>query len=192
MRPVSAGDEVYRETLARLLERGHVAGLVSRFYFDKEGPLQSLIHQLKYNGMTSLGVALGERLAGVLMPELDDNSYILLPVPLHRTKKRERGYNQSEYICKGIANVSGLVVAPSLLKRTRYTQSQTALDIEERRENVADAFALNPRCSVPVADQSFVLVDDVITTGATIDACARLLVKHGAKRVLACSVALAP
>lgn len=192
MRPVSVEDEVYSQTLARLLERGHVSGLVSKFYIDEEGPLHSLIHQLKYNGMTSLGVALGEHLAGVLVPEIYGHSYTLLPVPLHRSKTRERGYNQSEHICKGISNRTGLTVASSLLRRTRYTQSQTALDIEERRRNVAGAFSLHPRCRSAVAGQSFIVVDDVITTGATIDACARLLVQHGARRVLACSVALAP
>jgi len=191
--PADSKDEVYRETLARLVKGGSVSGLVSAFYFDQEGPLQAIIHELKYGGMTSLGVELGrklgERLASVLSAEMITGS---IPVPLHPAKLRERGYNQSEYICKGVQATTGLEVFPTLLRRRRYTQSQTKLNIDERKANVNEAFAINSSYESRVRDGTFILVDDVITTGATIDECARVLVDHGARRVVACSIALAP
>ncbi len=188
---VKLDDAVYRDTLSKLTGSGHVSGLVSAYYFDEQGPLQAIIHQLKYGGMTSLGVVLGKRL-GAAMQSYDLQGCGLVPVPLHATKLRERGYNQSAYICKGISEVTGSEVFPKLLKRTRYTQSQTKLSMDERRENVSEAFAAHPSFASAVHDRTFLLVDDVITTGATIDACAKVLIEHGAKRVVAGSVALAP
>jgi ComF family protein len=125
-----------------------------------------------------------------MMPLFSDGAISgLIPVPLHPAKCRERGYNQSEYICQGIHAVTGLRVITGLLKRQRYTESQTHLEIEERRKNVAGAFVLDP--SAEVSGRTFLIVDDVITTGATMSACAKTLGDHGAGIVIACSVALA-
>jgi ComF family protein len=119
----------------------------------------------------------------------------LVPVPLNKLKQRERGYNQVEFICRGISDVTRMMIERSLIVRKRYTQSQTELDRNRRRENVEGAFAVNPKnpaaASGALTGRSIVLVDDVITTGATVEACARELVAHGADRVLAVSAALA-
>jgi predicted amidophosphoribosyltransferase len=85
---------------------------------------------------------------------------------------------------------TGLKVFPHLLKRTRHTQTQTKLNAHERKENVADAFALNGRFDSMVSGASFLIVDDIITTGATIDECAGVLKAHGAENVFAASVAV--
>ncbi|MFN0157008.1 MAG: ComF family protein [Bacteroidota bacterium] len=193
IRQVFEADEVYCDTFEKLNEGGDVSALISKYYFDKDGPLQSLVHDLKYEGMTSLGVILGEHVGELLRRQVDPATIAgLIPVPLHKTKLRERGYNQSEYICKGISNVTGIPVFPKLLRRTRYTESQTQLDISERKENVSEAFALRSTSKVPIAKQKFIIVDDVITTGATIKSCAQVLLAKGAESVVACSVALAP
>jgi len=187
---VSHNDALYARTAARLAAEGNITGLVSAFRFEKDGTLQSLIHHLKYNGITDIGVELGKQLGEGILPWLSNVAIAgLIPVPLHPAKCRERGYNQSEYICQGINAVTGLRVLSGLLKRRRYTESQTHLEIEERRRNVAGAFV--PAPAAKLSDLTYLIVDDVITTGATMSACAKTLAEHGASRVIACSVALA-
>lgn len=185
-------DPLYEEMMVRLRSMAHVEGLVAKYLFEKDGILQSLIHELKYGGMRSIGVELGRRLSDDLVPALESVRITgVVPVPLHPRKKRERGYNQSEYICKGIQTVTGLNVFASLLRRVKDTKTQTQLSLDARHDNVHDAFALDTSQVEIVRDGIFLVVDDVITTGATIDACAEALMKHGAKRAVACSVALA-
>ena len=205
IRPVTADDPLYREMQRRLTEglfapdgvhrpvsAGYISRLFSLYYFEKEGTLQSMIHQLKYDGMSSLGVVLGKKLGEKLSARVDSSSIdAIIPVPLHTTKFRERGYNQSEYIARGIRKVTDIPVYTSLLRRHKYTSSQTQLTAAERMANVGDAFSLNNRGPVTPEGKTFILVDDVITTGATIEACARVLMQGGARSVLAGSVAIA-
>ena len=169
-----------------------ISHLISLYHFEKEGTLQSIIHQLKYSDMTSLGTELGRKLGEKLLLQTHDHSIDgMIPVPLHPTKLRERGYNQSEHIAKGIRKVTGIPLYSSLLLRHKYTSSQTQLSATERKENVGDAFSLNKRYLMSLEGKTFLIIDDVITTGATIEACAKLLVQHGARKVIASSVALA-
>jgi ComF family protein len=189
---VHAEDDLYQQFLTKLAGDGIISGLFSPFYFEKEGKLQAVIHGLKYQGYTSLGVKagrkIGERIESVNdLPKAD----VLLPVPLHPLKKRERGYNQSELICRGIEEVTRIPVRADLLRRRKYTVSQTQLSSEERKENVGDAFEINEKKRGDISGKSFILVDDVITTGSTINACARALATAGAKSVHAASIALA-
>jgi competence protein ComFC len=190
--PLTSEDPLFVDMKKRLSADGAISSLVSTFLFEKDGTLQSLIHLLKYDGMTTLGVLLGERLAKSLEMSVGiENLTMLVPVPLHRVKQRERGYNQSVYICRGIARTLGVRVFPTLLQRRRYTQSQTHLDARERKENVRDAFHIRAEVSGIIRGGTFVVVDDVITTGATMLECARALKSHGAANVIACSLALA-
>ncbi|MDH3251859.1 MAG: ComF family protein [Ignavibacteria bacterium] len=193
MRTLQSSDSLYRETRDRLRGMGHVDDLFSCFAFDREGPLQVVLHRLKYEGITALGEELGVRLGKHVASLAHFHAPVMIvPVPLHHAKQRERGYNQSVSICTGMTRIIPAGVFPGLLIRRRYTLSQTTLRREERRLNVLNAFALNPRYHVPLDNRTVVLVDDVITTGATIDGCASILLAHGAQRVIACSVALAP
>jgi ComF family protein len=192
VRTVHSGDPAYREAIAGLASDGLISGFATRFYFEKDGPLQSLIHQLKYGGMTAVGIELG-REVGPSARDLTGGSRIagIIPVPLHRARLRERGYNQSEQIAKGVAAVTGFPVCARFLRRSRCTESQTILSVEERRRNVAGAFSI-PRSALPsIRGGSFLIVDDVITTGATICECSRVLLDSGAERTFACSLALA-
>lgn len=192
IRQISTNDELFIEMKSRLTAGGNLAGLVSAFHFEKEGTLQALIHELKYNEMTSVGVELGKKLGENLRAFLGDVEIAaIIPVALHPGKKRERGYNQAEFITEGMRRVTNLQVFPSLLKRKKNTRTQTKLNLEERQANMSDAFELNRRFVSLVEASSFVLVDDVITTGATIQECAHVLKKHGAANVYAASVALA-
>ena len=192
IKQISTDDALYREMHGRLLSSGVISELISAYHFEKDGTLQSVIHQLKYDGSTHLGVELGKRLGVRIVSQLQGMHVdAVLPVPLHPLKQRERGYNQSEHICEGIRSVFGLNVLPSLLRRRKYTQSQTHLTSEERRMNVGDAFEINPMLTEFVSHHTFLIVDDVITTGATIESCARVLMDNHARGVIACSVALA-
>ncbi len=189
MRYVATSEDLYKETKGKLESSGTIEGLVSLCYFDPDGVVQKLVHELKYSGMTSVGVEFGRKVGELLGPIHVDG---LVPVPLHRTKLRERGYNQSEYVCKGISERTGVTVYPHLLRRVRYTPSQTALDIEERKLNVHEAFEVDPSMQSNLQGRTLIVADDVITTGATIVECAKVLRNYGAERVIACSVALAP
>lgn len=160
------------------------------FVFQKTGPLQKLVHALKYEKMEDVGLLLGERV-GEELKEWGDRPDLLIPVPLHRAKERERGYNQAELVARGCASQAGGRVETRCLRRVRNTRTQTKLSIEERRLNVADVFEVAPAFSRMVAGADVLIVDDVITTGATIGACGRALRAAGAARVVAGAVALA-
>ena len=185
-------EELYRETCHRLTQGGAVAGLVSRFVFEKGGPLQMLLHELKYGGMTRIGLELGREVgANVTTWCAEMPLTVIVPVPLHFTRKRERGYNQCEYIARGIREVTHLPILMPALIRQRPTRSQTTLDRHERAANVQGAFQLRAAELRHLRAQSVLLVDDVITTGSTVRECARVLVNAGVRSVVACSVALA-
>lgn len=190
---VHAAHPLYAETRSRLCEEGLIDDLSAAFVFEEGGCLQTVIHRLKYGGMPFLGAELGAALAARLsLPAAEGMIPLLLPVPLHRSKERERGYNQSEEICRGIARALGLPVASRVLLRVRPTASQTGLSRTERRANVAGAFTLRTGTAASVRGATVLLVDDVITTGATALACARVLRDAGAGVVHACCVGLAP
>lgn len=191
IQPITQNDLLYREMLARLMSTGHISGLASAFHFEKDGVLQSLIHQMKYEQGTTIGVELGKRVGAALLSMTGSMNAIVIPVPLHSVRKRERGYNQSDYISKGICEVTTWQPVMSLLRRKKNTKTQTKLNLEERRGNISQAFELNKRYSSFISDAVCIVVDDVITTGATIEECARVLKSHGAKSVFAASIALA-
>jgi ComF family protein len=192
IRDVTTVDLLYREMRERLTGSRHIAQLISLYHFEKDATLQSIIHLLKYDGMTSLGVELGRRLGEKLRAELSNQPVAgIIPVPLHSTKLRERGYNQSEYIARGISEVTDIPVCKSFLKRHKYTSSQTQLTAVERKDNVGDAFSVDERSKISIERKTFLIVDDVITTGATIEACAEVLMDNGASAVVAASVAIA-
>ena len=192
IRTVSKEDALYRQQLARLTGGGSVISLVSAYHFERDGTLQTLVHGLKYNGMTKLGNELGRRLGTVAKGELEEMSVDgIIPVPLHPTKERERGYNQTMFIAEGLSEATGIPVLPGVLVRHKYTKSQTRLTSEERHANVGGAFSVSPESVARLRGKVFVVLDDVLTTGATIEACATVLTANGAGRVVACAVALA-
>ncbi len=187
---VDKNHPLYRETLTKLLETGNVSDLVSEFVFEKEGTFQHIAHALKYSGYESVGRELGRRV-GFRMREWNLTADLLIPIPLHRVKQRERGYNQAALLASGISGVTGIPVRTDFIRRRKHTQTQTQLSLEERKKNMEDAFELCPAAHGTLGGTVCVLVDDVITTGATIQACSRELMKAGALRIIAASAALA-
>lgn len=145
-----------------------------------DGVAGALVHRLKYDGWTALGALLGERMARLSFPaDVREERSVLVPVPLASVRERERGYNQSALLARAIAPRWAIPVR-ELLTRTRATASQTRLTPGGRRNNVAGAFSV----ACPVAELSgrhVVLVDDVVTTAATLNACAAALHAGGAR-----------
>jgi ComF family protein len=183
---------IWNEITERFADRQQVKELVACYLFQTEGTLQAAIHQLKYRGIKSIGEVLGKEVGEKIRAhrEMSKADY-LVPIPLHKVKQRERGYNQAEYIAAGITAVTGIPVAKDILIRARVTETQTKLNINRRRQNVGDAFQLHPKLSVDLKDKSIILVDDVITTGATMEAAASVLITAKIKAVYAASLALA-
>jgi ComF family protein len=180
---------LYQETRGKLTASG-ISDLCSAFIFQKEGPLQKVLHALKYDGNTAAGIELGRAFGSVLV-DWNIHADYLLPVPLHRRKERERGYNQAAYIARGAADVTNLPIRTDLLVRTKNTQTQTQLNREQRKKNMEDAFVIVEQKAHEIEGKTLLIVDDVITTGATIVSCAAALCTANAAAVIAGSVALA-
>jgi ComF family protein len=159
----------------------------------KDG-LRELIHLLKYEGITPAQALLGQMLASAisdLLPAAGDEPLLLVPVPLHRSRRRSRGFNQAELIARAaLKRVSQpMELVSDLLIRQRETVSQVGLSREERIKNLHGAFRVGDRTRV--SGRNIVVVDDVMTTGTTLSECARVLKKAGANKVWAATVARA-
>lgn len=147
-----------------------------------EGVARHLVHNLKYADRLDLARPMA-RLMRQAGGELLADAQMLVPVPLHPFRLWRRRFNQAALLARHIARESGVPVRADLLARTRVTPSQTALSRTQRRANVAGAFAVRRTATSLVAGARVVIVDDVYTTGATLDACARALSRAGAARV---------
>jgi ComF family protein len=145
------------------------------------GGAESIVHALKYHGWPGVAAPMARRVAALRFPDdVERERAALVPVPLSRTRERERGYNQSMELARALAAHWRLPVRTDLLARTRSTSSQTRLTPGERHRNVSGAFrALADRTSL--RGLHLVLVDDVVTTGATLNACAAALHAGGVR-----------
>jgi Predicted amidophosphoribosyltransferases len=188
--PLTKNHSLYQETRTKLLAEGCIDDLISCYVFEREGPFQHITHALKYQEYKSFGVELGKQIGG-LVRDWNVEADIIVPVPLHRIKHRERGYNQSEFIAQGIASIIGKPIIVNAVRRTRHTQTQTKLNLEERYKNMKDAFETLPGASKKFYGKTCLLVDDVITSGATTNSCAREILAASAKSIIAASAALA-
>ena len=156
--------------------------------YRSTGIVRELVHRFKYDRCVYLRRPLGEWLAETLEDEriLAHSFDYLVPVPLHAARMREREFNQADVLTQLIAERHGERVLHAL-RRVRYTTTQTRLDREERRQNLRDAFRV--RHSRRVSGSHLILVDDVFTTGSTVDECARVLKESGAASVRVVTVA---
>lgn len=154
----------------------------SVFHFSKGGKLQQLMHSLKYKGKTQVGEFLGREIAKELInSERKDQIDLIIPVPLHPKKERLRGYNQSDFLAKGINKLTNVPIDTASLKRSIHTSSQTRKSKFDRWQNVSSIFEIDkPK---KIENKNILLVDDVITTGSTLESCAHTLLEHGAKSV---------
>jgi len=152
--------------------------------------VEQVIHLLKYRNRPVLADEIGRRMAAAGASYLRSCEVnVLVPVPLHRARRHERGYNQSELLARCLGRTLAIDVADRALIRRRYTRSQATLSREERLANVRGAFAI--REGERIRDQNVGLVDDVVTTGSTAAECARVLLDAGARAVVLVTAATA-
>lgn len=190
LRHFTPGDHGFEATRIRLRRDFEVDELVSLYEFEKHGPLQTLIHCLKYEKLERVGEWFGREL-GTRCRDRGLAVDLVVPVPLHRVRERERGFNQAAAIARGVAESGCGTCLTTGLKRVRNTPTQTHLHVDERKANVAEAFAVDRAVSDRLQGATILVVDDVITTGATLGACATALKDAGAHHVIAASIALA-
>lgn len=168
-----------------------IAWLFGLVKFDTNSPFRSMVHQLKYKGLHNAGSYLGEVLGRELKNKMDleDIDYIV-PVPLHRLKLIERGYNQSSLISGGVSSITGIPVMEKAIKRSRYTYAQVETESRaERYSNIKGAFKIqHPEI---IVGKNILIIDDVITTGSTVREMVKELKSAGAANIYAASIMVA-
>ena len=161
---------------------------IAFLYFQKGSRVQNLMHQLKYNNCPEVGIKLGELYAYELLRAKDwKKADIIIPVPLHPTKQKKRGYNQSEQISLGLATVLQIPISTHHLVRAQNTETQTRKLRYARYENLKDIFLV--KNGSELSQKHIMLVDDVMTTGATLEACSLELLKIEGLKISICTLA---
>jgi len=161
----------------------------SYLFFRHDSIVQTLLHQIKYRNKKELATAIGKLYAQELLDEGFQPPDLIVPVPLHPRKERQRGYNQSHYFGAGLSAVLKCECRDDILIRTSNTGTQTRRSRWSRWENVATVFKLAN--TGDIAGKRVMLIDDVTTTGATLEACARVLFTGGAESVGILTIAFA-
>ena len=187
------------ETASRFAGRIPFVYATSYAYFTSDGLLQHLLHGLKYKDKKEIGYYLGKRLGqsiqknlltaaqhGTLQPLPID---IIIPVPLHKAKHAKRGYNQSMLIAEGISDILKIAASDKLLVRKRNTESQTNKTRAERVNNMTEAFEIREKGKL--TGKHILLCDDVLTTGATLEACALALMKDKSIKISLATIGIA-
>lgn len=163
----------------------------SQFYFSKEFLIQHLIHQLKYKGDTEIGFYLGEMMGKTLLNSNRFSSIdALIPLPLYAEKEHKRGYNQAAVICNGMSAVMNVPVLNGVVIRQHATETQTRKHRTERWENVKQSFKVAKEHEL--VGKHLLLVDDVVTTGATLEACGQVILETSNVNLSIATLAYAP
>jgi ComF family protein len=169
--------------------RARIESATAYCYFNKGNKVQRLVHLLKYKGRKDIGIFLGEKQGHLLKySPLFNSVEMIIPVPLHKKKLMQRGYNQSEQFALGLGKSMKITVNPYILYRTKFTETQTRKSRFKRWQNVSEMFALK---DPSILERKHVLlVDDVITTGATLEACINTLSVIPGIRISIAAIAL--
>ena len=169
--------DLYENVMAKLFW-GQIAieKATALFYYEPHAETANILYELKYKNHPEIGVVMGRMMAKELMRSgMFEGIDAIVPVPLARKRERERGYNQSLELAKGVSEVTGLPIYNKVVKRTKFMGSQTQRGRWERNENVENVFELINGDSI--SGKHLLLIDDVVTTGATIIACAQEMQK---------------
>ncbi|MFZ1036726.1 MAG: ComF family protein [Smithella sp.] len=160
----------------------------ARAIFSYESFILNAIHRFKYKRDISIGETLASFMAGFSFPDIDFTDYsLIIPVPLHIKRLRERGFNQSLVLARAVEHKRQIPVNFSVLKRHKFTLTQTGSNRNERKENIKGAFEVSDKKKID--GKNIILIDDVYTTGATINECAKTLIKAGAQKVAVLTLA---
>lgn len=152
-----------------------LTGATAQFYFTKESLMQHLMHQFKYKGNKELGMQLGKIMGEQIKKSARFEADALVPLPLFAAKEKRRGYNQAAILCEGMAEAMNLTVLDKIISRPRHTETQTKKGRIERWKNMEGKFILSDADAIK--NMHLLLVDDVVTTGATLEACGNELLK---------------
>jgi ComF family protein len=162
----------------------------SYYFFNKGQKVQKLMHRFKYKGQKEIGLKLGELYGyDLAKSQLFSSIDLIIPVPLHKSRLRTRGYNQSDFFAKGLSAALNIPVNTNFLIRNKKTESQTRKNRFSRWENVHEVFSLTAKATLD--NKHILLVDDVITTGSTLTSCAEAILKHTNTKVSVASIAYA-
>jgi len=187
---ISTAERLHREFDRKFSDKNIISEFYSPFVFEKDKELQHAIHGLKYDKKFPVGIFLGKVLASeIKINHANWQLDLIIPIPLHNLKKAERGYNQAYYLAKGVGQILKVKVLDRIVKRIKYTESQTKMNLNEREENISGAFKVKKKNVV--IGKNILLLDDVITTGATISECGKILLEAGANKIYAASIAIA-
>ena len=184
------------EKCSRPIEFGNLCSICARnhekIFFDKnfsifiyDDVISDLIHRFKFKNHPAIGKALSTIIANEINFAIPQKIDCIIPVPIHRIRKRERGFNQSEILAKKLAQKLQISLRTDLLKRIRNTKPQWALDYHERKRNLIDAFSCKN-----VSGKNIILFDDIFTTGTTINECSKVLKSAGANYILSLTLAI--
>lgn len=180
-----ASDEILNEIIVSLgKENVAIDKALAVYSINPQINIMNAIHAIKYQNYQNLAYELGKMLGNVVKNEIVERDYKLVPVPLHKVKERERGYNQAEKIADGVSEVTGLKIELNLVTRTKYTISQTLLSDKERLNNVKGKFKISTECK----NEKVIIVDDVVTTGNTVNEIALALKNAGASEIVVASL----
>ncbi|MCC2545723.1 ComF family protein [Hymenobacter sp. BT175] len=182
--------EAHNPLARRFWGKVPVRHALSYVRFLRRGRVQHLLHQLKYQGQQQVGLVLGRWYGAELARHgLAADFDLIIPVPLHARKLAQRGYNQADSFAEGLALGLAVPWSAAVLRRTEHTTSQTRKNRMQRWNNVATVFEVADLTTVQ--DRRVLLVDDVLTTGATLEACALVLLQAGCKEVSVATIACA-
>ena len=171
--PVASKNTLYNKLTKNIFENSNINNVSTLFYYETNTELQELIHNLKYRNQTELGKIIGEWHASKLLESEDFKSIdFVVPVPIHSKKLRKRGYDQLETYGKTLATKLNAIYTTKILKKTKNTKTQSKYSRKERFENILNSIALS---KTNVENKHLLLIDDVITTGATLKACVKCL-----------------
>ncbi len=151
--------------------------ITAQYYFTKDSLLQQLIHQVKYKRNKELGILLGEMMGDSIKRSGRFDADLMIPLPLFPDKEKKRGYNQSTLLCQGMAACMHIPICEDIITRPMFTETQTKKGRVERWKNMEGKFTLTDPGKI--TGRHILLVDDVMTTGATLEACGNELLKAG-------------
>ena len=178
------------ETFMRFAGRVKIEKATTLAYFTPDGLLQHLLHGLKYDNKKEIGTYLGTQLGyDLLQTNWQQSIDAIIPVPLHPKKETIRGFNQALLIAEAVADVLSLPVLHKIIRRIRFTETQTQKTREQRMENMQGAFEVINEENLK--NKHILLIDDVLTTGATLEACAQCLLSVSGVRVSIATIGIA-
>lgn len=174
----------------RLEGRFPIEGATAMFYFLKDSPVQELLHRIKYGGQKEAARDLGRHYGYLLREQaLYQSVEAIVPVPLHPRREHQRGFNQSAWFGRGLAEAMEVTCLEKALVRIKATRTQTAMNRQARLDNMEGAFHIERPAEI--SGRHILLVDDVMTTGATLEGCARLLLDLPGVRISLATLAIA-